>query len=186
MSWRTVVALLLLIGALAAGWAVWNQRRPPPRQITVDTRPDYVLHNFEITSLDAQGKESFTLRAPYLERHPGEETMDLTTPLFLVPNAAGQYWEVRSQHGWVSADQQEIRLNGDVNANSPAGASQAVSMKTGRLTVFPQKNRAVTDDVMTIVQPGSILRGRGFEVSTATKRYVFRSEVQSTHAPIRR
>lgn len=185
MSWRGIVILLLIVGATASGWAVWKHRQPPPRVAAANDRPDYVLRDFELIALNTEGKESFTLRAPTLERRPGDETMSLTTPLFLVPNGDGKYWEIRSKTGWVSADQKEIRLSGEVKANSPPDDLRPITMNTGRLSVFPRQNRAATDDVVTIVQPGSILRGRGFAVSTTTKRYVFRSEVQSRYAPNR-
>ncbi|MBX3714160.1 MAG: LPS export ABC transporter periplasmic protein LptC [Lysobacter sp.] len=186
MSWRAVVILLLSLGALAAGWAVWQQQRPPPQVETTDTRPDYVLQDFELTALDGEGKESFTLRAPQLERRPDDDTMSLVTPLFLIPDAEGQHWEIRSKQGWVSADQEEIRLSGEVKANSPSATVRPVTMNTESLKVFPRRNHAETDDVVTIVQPGSILSGRGFAVSTATKRYVFRSEVNTRYVPARR
>lgn len=185
MNWRGIVILLLIVGAAVSGWAVWKHRQPPPRVVTANDRPDYVLRDFELISLGADGKESFTLRAPSLERRPGDQTMSLATPLFLVPNGDGKYWEIRSKTGWVSADQKEIRLSGEVKANSPPDDLRPITMNTGHLSVFPRQNRAATDDVVTIVQPGSILRGRGFAVSTTTKRYVFRSEVQSRYAPNR-
>jgi lipopolysaccharide export system protein LptC len=185
MSWRGIVILLLIVGAVLSGWAVWKHRQPPPRVAATNDRPDYVLHDFELIALNAEGMESFTLRAPKLERRPGDETMSLATPLFLVPNGEGKYWEIRAKTGWVSADQKEIRLVGEVKANSPSDDLRPITMNTGRLSVFPRQNRAATDDVVTIVQPGSILRGRGFAVSTTTKRYVFRSEVQSRYAPNR-
>jgi lipopolysaccharide export system protein LptC len=186
VSWRAVVILLLSIGAFAAGWAVWRQQRPPAAVAVADKRPDYVLHDFELIALDGQGKESFTLRAPRLERRPDDATMSMATPLFLIPNADGQHWEVRSKQGWVSADQEEIRLSGEVKANSPSATVRPVTMNTETLRVYPRRNHAETDDVMTIVQPGSILSGRGFAVSTATKKYVFRSEVKTRYVPARR
>lgn len=185
MSWRGIFVLMLFLGALISGWAVWQHRKPPPRTLAENDRPDYVLHDFELIALDGEGKESFTLRAPNLSRRPGDETMTLTTPLFLLPDAEGQYWEVRSKRGWVSADHDEIRLEGEVKANGPADALRPVTMNTDRLSVFPQKNQARTDAVVTIVQPGYILQGRGFAVSTLTKRYEFRSEVMTRYAPRR-
>ena len=186
MSWRGTLILLLLAGALLSGWAVWKHRRPPPQIAADDARPDYVLHDFELTALNGEGKESFTLRAPVLERRPNDETMSLATPVFQVPDGNGKHWDIRSTEGWVSADQKEIRLIGSVKANSPADDLRPITMNTERLNVFPGENRASTDNVMTIVQPGSILRGRGFAVSTTTKRYVFRSEVRSRYVTVRR
>ena len=109
--------------------------------------------------------------------------MDLKTPVFLLPNAEGKHWRVEAAHGWISADQSELRLDGGVKANSPAEDLRPVTMNTDRLRVFPKRNEANTDAVVTIVQPGSILRGRGFSVATDTKRYVLHSEVSSRYAP---
>ncbi len=183
MNWRGLSIALLLLGAVLSGWAVWTHRRPSAAPTQDTDRPDYVLHDFELTALNGEGVESFTVRAPTLERRPGDQTLSLTTPLFLVPNGTGQYWEIRAATGWVSADQKEIRLAGDVKANSPPDGVRPITMNTGRLSVFPRQNRATSDDIVTIVQPGSILRGRGFAVSTTTKRYEFRSEVQTRYAP---
>jgi lipopolysaccharide export system protein LptC len=186
VSWRGILILLLLAGALLSGWAVWTHRNPPTQTADANARPDYVLRDFELTALNGEGKESFTLRAPTLERRPNDETMSLTTPVFQVPDGTGKYWDIRSKQGWVSADQKEIRLSGEVKANSPADDLRPITMNTERLNVFPGQSRANTDAVVTIVQPGSILRGRGFAVSTTTKRYVFRSEVKSRYVTVRR
>jgi lipopolysaccharide export system protein LptC len=186
MSWRGILILLLMAGAVLSGWAVWKHRLPPPQTATANDRPDYVLRDFELTALNGEGKESFTLRAPSLERRPNDETMSLVTPVFQVPDGTGKYWDIRAKQGWVSADQNEIRLTGEVKANSPADDLRPITMNTERLNVFPGQSRASTDAVVTIVQPGSILRGRGFAVSTTTKRYVFRSEVRSRYVTVRR
>jgi lipopolysaccharide export system protein LptC len=105
MSWRGPIILLLLLGALLSGWALWTHRQPPPAGAAASQRPDYVLHDFELISLDSEGKESFTLRAPRLERRPDDATMLLATPVFQVPDGAGKYWDIRADRGWVSADQ---------------------------------------------------------------------------------
>jgi lipopolysaccharide export system protein LptC len=185
MSWRGGLILVLLLGALVSGWAVWKHRQPPARVAVDSNRPDYVLHDFELITLDSQGKESFTLRAPNLSRLPADETMTLTTPLFLLPNGEGKYWEVRSERGWVSADHDEIKLEGSVKANGPADELRPLTMNTDRLSVFPKKNLARTDALVTIVQPGYILQGRGFVMHTLTKRYEFRSQVNTRYAPRR-
>ena len=186
MSWRGILILLLLAGAVLSGRAVWKHRGPAVQTATANDRPDYVLRDFELTALNGEGKESFTLRAPSLKRRPDDDSMSLVTPVFQVPDGTGKYWDIRAKQGWVSADQNEIRLTGEVKANSPAEDLRPITMNTERLNVFPGQSRASTDAVVTIVQPGSILRGRGFAVSTTTKRYVFRSEVKSRYVNTRR
>jgi lipopolysaccharide export system protein LptC len=122
MSWRVMLTLVLLAGAIVSGWSVWRQNAGHAATATTGGRSDYVLHDFELVALDGTtGKEAFTLRAPTLQRNPGDRTMALTTPLFLVPDDAGHYWEVRSLTGWVYAEGNEVRLRGDVRAARQLG-----------------------------------------------------------------
>lgn len=181
MNIRVVLGLVLLVAAAFSGWSLWKNR-----VLGEDARPDsgrsgYVLHDFELTALDKSGKESFTLRAPKLQETPGAKTMDLTTPLFLLPDKQGKYWEVRARTGWVSENRDEIRLRGAVDTRSPPGDPRPVSMKTDEMNVFPDANRATSASVVTITQPGSILRGRGLEADLADKRYKLLSQVRSQY-----
>lgn len=186
MSWRVVLTLVLLAGAIVSGWSVWRQNAEHAVTTTTGGRSDYVLHDFELVALDGTtGKEAFTLRAPILQRNPGDRTMSLTTPLFLVPDDAGHYWEVRSRTGWVNSEGNEVRLLGDVRAKSPPEASSPLTMNTEQLNIYPETNRTTSRAVVTITQPGSILRGRGLEANLATKRYELLSEVRSRYAPTR-
>ncbi|MEO6264354.1 MAG: LPS export ABC transporter periplasmic protein LptC [Luteimonas sp.] len=186
MSWRSILTLVLLAGAILSGWSVWTHRADKSSDQAARGRSDYVLHDFELIALDGTGKESFTLRAPLLQETPGARTMELTTPLFLLPDAQGNHWQVRSQTGWVSEKRDEIRLRGKVRTTSPPEDARKVTMNTEQLNVFPDSNRATSATVVTITQPGSILRGRGLEADLASKRYVLKSEVRSRYAPVRR
>lgn len=188
MSWRTALTLVLLAAAAISGWSVWTHRPGRESAPVANARSDYLLHDFELVALDKQGNESFTLRAPQLARHPGDQTMTLATPLFLLPvsdgNGSNGYWEVRSRQGWVSAEGDEVRLTGDVNATSPQGATPTTFV-TQTLNVFPRSNRASSRDVVTITRPGSILRGRGFDANLKSKRYALLADVRTRYAPTR-
>ncbi len=184
MNWRTVLTLLLLAAAAISGWSVWTHRPDRASAPVVDARSDYLLHEFELVVLDQQGLEAFTLRAPQLERHPGDRTMSLATPLFLLPTNDGGYWEVRSKKGWVSADGDELRLTGDVKATSPHGMTPT-TFSSQTLNVFPRTDRASSRDVVTVTRPGSILRGRGFDANLKSKRYTLLADVRTRYAPTR-
>lgn len=185
MSWRGIATLLLLAAAIVSGWALWNQRSPDQALAAPNGRADYVLKDFELVALDEQGQESFTLRAPRLARDPSTRTMDITTPLFLIPPRAGSQggsWEVRSKTGWVSAQGEELRLRGDVKAVS-VGAAAPTTLASDEMNLFPKVKRATSATQVTITRPGSILRGRGLEVSLASTQYTLKSEVHTTYVP---
>ena len=180
MNVRLLLGAVLLVAAIASGWSLWRNRVVDDDPGVKSTRSDYVLNDLELIALDEQGKESFTLRAPMLRETPGARTMDLEKPLFLLPDREGKHWEVRSDTGWVAEDRKEIRLKGNVDAKSPQG-TRPVNMKTTQLNVFPGTKRASSPAVVTITQPGSILRGRGMEADLADKRYTLQSEVNSRY-----
>lgn len=186
MSWRAIITVLLLIGAVISGWSVWKQRTQDTPLARQATRADYVLEDFELIALNEQGTESFTLRAPRLERDPREKTLDIATPLFLIPpgkDSGGDAWEVRSRNGWVSAKGDEIRLRGDVQGESSGRTSARTTMRTDQLNVYPETKRASSPGRVVLTQPGSILSGRGLQLDLATKQYTFKSEVRHRYVP---
>lgn len=186
MNWRTGLVLVLLVAALVSGWSAWRQRAAPVVEAEGPMRSDYILHDFELTALSGEGSEAFTLRAPLLEQHPQDRTIRIDTPLFLVPDGAGDYWEVRSRTAVVTADHDELRLHDDVVAEGTNNAGRPVTMQTQRLDIFPETRIATSEERVTIEQPGSTIQGRGMEVDLASKRYEFHSDVRSRYVPSRR
>lgn len=183
MTRRVVVTVLMLLGAIATGWSLLHTRAQPVASGAAAGRSDYVLHDFELVALDDQGQESFTLRAPLLQQTPGARTMDLDRPVFLLPDDQGHYWQVQARRGWVSASRDRIRLRGQVHGRSPPENAREVNLLTEDLTVFPDRHHASSPTVVTVTQPGSILRGRGLEVALDTRRYEFLSQVRSRYVP---
>lgn len=183
MSWRGGLTLMLLAAAILSGWSAWRQHHRETTLVAASQRSDYLLHDFELIALDKLGKEAFTLRAPKLARNPGDKTMALDTPLFLLPDKQGHHWEVRSKTGWVGADNQEVRLRGDVIAKSPVEDGREIWMNTEQLNVFPDSHRASSSDLVTVTQPGSTMSGHGMQVNLASKRYQLLSQVKHRYVP---
>lgn len=186
MSWRGTLTLLLLAAALLSGWSAWRQRAQPLPATAASTRSDYLLRDFEIVALNGQGQESFTLRAPRLQRNPDDRTMAIETPLFLLPDKAGQRWQVRARTGWVSADNSEVRLRGDVIANSPSGNDRPATLKTEQLNVFPDRNEATSAVLVTMTEPGTTMQGTGMRADLDSQRIQLLSEVRTRYVPTRR
>lgn len=188
MSVRAVLGWLLLIAAALSGWSLWRNRVADEPDRPDSGRSEYVLRDFDLVALDKQGRESFTLRAPVLQETPGARTMDLTTPLFLLPDREnlGKHWEVRSKTGWVSENRQEIRLRGDVLAEGPRDAPRPVTMKTQQLNVFPDKSEATSEAMVSITQPGLTMNGRGLHADLDAKRFTLQSQVRSQYVSTRR
>lgn len=182
MNWRVAATLVLLAAAAGSAWLLLSDDAAPAPEpgTAAGDRPDYVLHDFELVALDEQGRESFTLRAPVLARDPGTREMEITTPLFLVPPSreGGDAWEIRARTGWISDGAEELRLREDVEARSDGTGLAATTLNTPALSVFPGDDRIATTEPVTIVQPGSTVRGVGLEGDLAGGRYTLQSEVR--------
>ena len=186
MSWRGALTLALLVAALISGWSAWRQRADEAGPAVQSQRPDYVLRDFELVSLDKDGKEAFTLRAPELARSPADETMTLQTPVFLLPDTGTHYWHVSAKTGWVSADNSEMRLRGEVVARTDPASGRNMTMASEQLDVFPDTRRASSAVLVAIDQPGTTMRGVGMQADLASKRIQFKSKVQTRYVPTRR
>ncbi|QIL20031.1 LPS export ABC transporter periplasmic protein LptC [Thermomonas sp. HDW16] len=162
MSWRAGLTIVLLLAAIASGWSVWHQSGGNAETMAA-VRSEYVLHDYELVSLDSQGKESFTLRGPRLQRDPGAKSMTLDTPKFLVPDRNGAYWDVKAQLGRVPDDGQQLQLRGQVVATSPTQVPPPTRIETEELNIFPNENRATSAAIVTLTRPGLTMRGRGLQ-----------------------
>lgn len=185
MSWRTALTLVLLVAAAISGWSLWLQREKAPEAVAGSVRPTYLLTDFELVALDGQGRESFTLRAPQLAQDPGDKTLSLQKPAFLLPDRNGQRWQVRSDSGWVAADNSQVRLRGNVLATSPP-TDTPTTMKTEQLNVYPDKHLADSAVLVAVTQPGITMRGTGMRADLAAKRFRLLSNVTMIDDPTRR
>ena len=109
MRTRPIIALALLSVAVVAGLAVWELRPRPKPPAPASDRSDYTLENFELVTLDEEGLESFTVKAPHLERDPKGKTLTLRTPTFSFPDKDGG----RNDRTVVRADQHPDNMRGD-------------------------------------------------------------------------
>ncbi len=187
VNWRVVIGCGLALAACIFGWSAWNHRAPESLAVAAPgDRPDYVMHDFELVALGADGTEAVTLRGPLLQRSALDHSSTITAPLFLIPDDKGNHWQMRAKTGWVSEKGDELRLHDDVVGTSPDGIGTPTTFTTTWLNVYPKQDLAMTDAQATITQPGSILIGTGFSANTKTRNFSFKSQVHSRYAPKRR
>lgn len=169
---RRVLNPVLLVLAIGLGaYATWQWQRgrvPPPEP---PARSDYVLRDFELTALNEKGTQAFTVSAPLLERDPAGKSLDIDQPRFTFPSATGP-WQARADSAWVGPKAAEVKLEGGVAFTGPAQASGLrTRFETPTLSVFPDEQRAATDDRVTIRQGDSTYAGTGLRVDMTAKRF---------------
>lgn len=186
MRKRTLAAVTLLGVAAAGGLAVWQLRPQPPAAAATPARSDYILENFELTSLDEQGQESFSVQAPRLERDPRGKSLTLTLPQFSFPDEDGGRWQARSETAWVADKGVEVRLNDKVEMiGPPTPLGDRTRFNTEHLQIFPKQDLAVSQDPVTVSRADSILRGTGLRADMKTHHIQLLANVKGRYAPRR-
>jgi lipopolysaccharide export system protein LptC len=181
------VITLIVIMALLSSWWAWELQKKKDTKLAGPPRSDYVLHDFQMVTLNDAGKEAFRLSAPYLERDPEGKSITITTPKFSFPDKKGEQWQATSSKAWVGPGADEVRLLEKVEMNGPANKKgERTQFKTEELTVFPEKNTASAQDLVTISRGSSILNGRGLRVDMQTKRFQLLADVKGRYAPSRK
>lgn len=180
MNWRIALTLVMLAAALASGWSVWNLSHSSEDAVLV-ARSDYVLRNYEITALDKLGRETFTLRGPELHRDPGNQTMSMATPQFMIPDRDGHYWDVRAQRGQVTGDGKQLNLIEQVQVDSPPAVPPPTRIETQQLTFLLDSNQAKTAAQVTITRPGLTMRGQGLQADFDRHQIALLSQVHARY-----
>lgn len=182
MSWRTGLGLLLLVAALVSGWSAWRMRGRDAPAAAQAQRSDYVLRDFELVVLGKDGAESVRLQAPQLQRSREDQSLDIATPLFLVPAEQGP-WRLRADRGWVSPGADLVRLDGNVAGDSDPAAGMPTTFRTTRLELLPDQDLARTDQPVELRQPGIIQTGTGLQANLKSRQYRLLSKVRTRYEP---
>ncbi len=172
-------ALALCLAALGSGVALWVfYQSEKPVVLTGPPRSDYFLVDFELISLNDEGKEAFRVTGPHLSRHPELGTITIEQPRFRFPVKDADAWTARADSAWAAANANELRLQGDVVLDAPSEGSQdSMSFRSESLDIFPRERRASSDDLVVFDSARSILQGRGFRIDMQSQRYQLLSEV---------
>jgi lipopolysaccharide export system protein LptC len=181
-----LLSAILAVAATAAGVAVWQLQPQPKPPAPVPTRSDYILENFELTSLDAEGKEAFSVAAPHLERDPGGKSLTIRKPAFSFPDRKEGRWLATSDQAWVADKGVEVRLNDKVEFTGPPSPSgERTRFATDHLQIFPKQDLALSEDSVTITRADSILQGVGLRADMKAHRVQLLSNVKGRYAPRR-
>lgn len=186
MKRRRLIAASLLAVAVLAGLAVWELRPKPQARAASASRSDYILENFELTSLDEDGLESFSVKSPHLERDPNGKSLTMQLPQFSFPDEDGGRWLATSNRAWIAEKGVEVRLIDQVEMlGPPSPLGERTRFSTARLQIFPKQDLAVSQDQVTIRRADSILRGTGLRADMQSHHIQLLANVKGRYAPRR-
>ena len=146
-----LLALILLLVGVVAWWVGSEEETAFEIKEGGARRPDYTVDGLTATMMDETGRPHRRLTAPQLRHYPDDESTELERPVLTVFKKETPPWVIRSETGWISADGDEIILQGEVLIDREAGGStRPVHIKTRELHVHADEEYAETDQLVEI------------------------------------
>jgi lipopolysaccharide export system protein LptC len=157
MNLRLLVVIFVLL--LLAGAGIWLQEDNGEESTAATGKkakqrhvPDYYMDNFEMTTMDDQGRPSSLLVSDKMLHYPDDDSTELTKPTMTLYRETGKPWIVKSERGWVAADNKLVLLSGNVVIDRHSGPNnRPVTLFTDRLRIHPKTHFAETDQPVTMI-----------------------------------
>jgi lipopolysaccharide export system protein LptC len=183
---RVFVWLAILVAAAAITQLLVWWLRPPstPVALVGPPRSSYELDDFTLYAFGQNGQLAFRMSAPHLARREGTGGLYVNAPTYFFVASDGATWHGTSQYAWISANNKQVKLVGNVDMQRPADRNVSKArIRTADATVWTQDKRMVSAAPSVIQQPGSILRGTGIKANFDTRSVQLLSQVHGTFKP---
>lgn len=123
---------------------------------------DSFMTNVHGIKLDNFGKPHDELLTPNIKHYLENDAAIAEQPIFIFYGKKGPPWHVQGDQANSIKGNKVIFLTGHVRITQPPGLnSRNVTLTTTKMTIYPDRSFAETDQPVTIRQPGSIVHGVG-------------------------
>lgn len=184
-GWLSLAVLLLLAG-LSYGLLrlVESSLREP--DANESQAPVLVIERFRAARMSATGLREYVVEAPLLQQLPAQRGTRIEQPVvdWYQPDGETREWRLRSDWGWVAADRETIRLEGDVvMTRAAASGKPPVEVTTQNVAIRPAERVVETAAPTRAVTPGGELRAVGARAWLDREQLELLSEVRGTYEP---
>lgn len=161
-------------------------RQPGP----VDSQePVLTVERFRAVRLNIAGLREYVVEAPRLVQLPSQLGTRLEQPTmdWYQPDGQIREWRVRADQGWVAADNQWVRLEGEVVMTRLAESGKPpVTIITRDVLVRLAERYAETAAPARAITPGGELRAIGLRAFLDEERLELLSDVRGVYEPPKR
>lgn len=162
------IIVLALTGGLVQLLLWWMGPATAPPDFVGPPRSGYTLTNARLWAYNVDGKPSFRMITPHLERREGDDSLYINAPSFTLPSrqAGVPDWQGQSLYGWVNKSGSLLKLQGPVSMHRPAFAGgPAADLQTSDVTAWPKENRMETAAPAQMTQGDSRMSGVGMRAN---------------------
>lgn len=178
--WLPVAVLLLL--AVLTFWIEQSVKDAANRGGINLEEPDSIVENFQAESTDVSGTTRYRLTAERLRHYSDNKLTLLDNPsLTHIHDKQGEM-KISSRTASVSPEGEKVVFSGEVNFLRPAnGGRSELSLRTSRLDVLTQKSQVMTNEPVTIQQPGLQITANGLHLYGNTRVLKLKGRVKARY-----
>ena len=180
---------LLYLGVLAAlallsTWflsTVESTLREGPAQY--NNTPSLLMDNFLAVRMNEQGVREYAVASPHLVQLGDQQGTRIDSPhIDVFQDGQIRDWSIRAESGWVSPDNELIRLQESVSIVRPAeSGKQPMVITTRNVLVRPGDDTVETDEPVRMETPGGWMEAIGLRANLRTKQMHLLSHVRSIY-----
>ncbi len=184
MFMQRILPLLLLLLLVSLTWWVQQKVDPGTAQVQNLQRhdPDYIMENFEASSMDQQGKLQYQMSARQMLHYPDDDSSEFEQITGKLYSDDIQTWRVDATRALASSQGKHILLEGAVTAHRlPTAQQLEVTIQTSNVTVTPESNLVETSDPITLTEGRSVINAVGMRMHTKEKRLELLARIRGVY-----
>ncbi|WNW11730.1 LPS export ABC transporter periplasmic protein LptC [Pseudomonas sp. DTU_2021_1001937_2_SI_NGA_ILE_001] len=177
-----VLGALALLLAAAGYWNVSPESfMDQPAQVADDTAIDYYVINARSVQYLPDGKVQYEMTADKVEHLKATEVSLVTTPDLQMYRGTLYPWHVQSTRAEVSPSGDQVELIDNVRVARTDEKQRATIITSSRMTVFPQKQYAQTEQAVKIDAAGGVSTAVGMKAYLKDGRMDLLSKVRGQY-----
>lgn len=155
----------LIVMVVLAGTTVWldysTRSDESEPSLRVRDQPDFIAEQTRLISFNAAGERHYELTSPRILHYPMDDISVLESPVLSLQQDA-RVLRVQADSAEVRDKGDEIFLEDNVSVWRQGLQNEAdLTLEGASLTVWPNDQRAASDDAVRITQDASIATGNG-------------------------
>lgn len=151
---------------------------------TLSTTVDTTITDLTVRQFDAKGKLIHVLKTPLLEHVPKGDLNYLDKPYILIAQDNQPAWQISSLKALAEKGGKRITFTKQVLVHQPADEKTLEStLKTEKVTYYPNEKKATTDALVTFEQPGNFVQSTGMNAYLDEKRVELLHRARGSYVP---
>jgi len=186
MTSKYLIISIITIMVLGVTSSVMYFSYRPQSTITMRStlRPDAIMENVSAVIMDKQGKPSLKIVSPRMLHFAANDTTQLLEPELTLYRKSPKPWFIKAKYAKATQGIEKVNFWEDVSIHHAADqGNPATLIRTPTLTVHPNKQIALTDDLITLIQPNLIVKATGMFADMNTGDIKLISQARGEYVP---